>query len=127
MTITNEELGRLVREFDDNRGRIARLKALLAQTSENMDLLAKKLKTGPETIIVTEASIAMRDEHGNERTVPLSTLEISNICKTLTQLQEAIDLNARTREELELAGYGRIARALEDQQPPTPNLWNRSQ
>jgi hypothetical protein len=121
MTITNEELGRLVREFDDNQRRIARLKALLAQTSENMDLLAKKLKTEPETIIVTEASIAMRDEHGNERTVPLSTLEIGNICRTLTQLQEAIDLNARTREELELAGYGRIARALENQRPPAPN------
>ena len=127
MTISNEELGRLVREFDDNQGRIARLKALLAQTSENMDLLAKKLKTGPETIIVTQASIAMRDEHGNERTVPLSTLEISEICRTLAQLQEAIDLNTKTKKELELAGYGRIARALENQQPPTPNLRDGSQ
>ena len=122
MTITDEELGRLVRKFNDNQGRIARLKALLAQTGENMALLAKSLKSGPEDIVVAEASIAIRNEHGSVRTVPLSTLEIGDICKTLTQLQEAIDLNTKTRTTLELAGYGRIFHSLEDQRQPTPDL-----
>ncbi len=118
MAISDEELGKLVRDYCGNESRTAGLEASLAQASEHLALLATRLKDRPESITVGQAKIVFRDEGHNDRTVPLAALDTGHICKELGELQQAAALKKRIKAELTEAGLERLARTLEAQGPP---------
>ena len=126
MALSEQALGRLVMDFYENEGRLARPKALLAQTSETMELVAARIKAHPESIAVTEASFVLRDTQGGERTITLVELGAERICEVLADYQQAgvaaEDIGTRLIE----VGQGRLAQALETQKPPVPDVLGRS-
>ena len=127
MALSEQELGKLVMDFYDNESRLAHLKALLAQTSENMELLATRMTSQPESITVAKASIVFKDTHGKDRTVPTAALEIDHICEALAELQQATARENEIKMPLTRGGQRRLAHALETQGPPISDILRRSQ
>lgn len=120
--IDDAELGKIIKDYRDNEAQIAQLQAQAAQASENFTLLADTLKSSPQDITVTDAALIMEGTQPQGRAIALQDLDIHGISAVIQRLQQAEALRRELNRQLHDADFGRLAHALESQQPHAPDI-----
>ena len=107
------ELGRLVLEYPSVRRRAAECRAWLARTGEDLELLGDFLKRRPGDVLVGEGKLTLRDAGGSERTLPLASLDVVSVLRTLGELERAVEEEGRLAGRLREGGFGYLVDTLE--------------
>ncbi len=125
MTMDNADLGKLVDDHEKTHDQVSKLSAELERIGEGFILLGNNLQQSPETILVGEAKIIVKDENHNDRTLIWSELGIANVLRTLEEFQQASAREQQLARQLSEAGKHYIVEGLKNRRPSTPDLSER--
>jgi hypothetical protein len=120
MSMDDAELGRSIRDHLCAHNQVARYRAELEQAGEAMALLGDNLKKDPPNIRVWEAKITLKDDHGEDRTVPRSTLNMARIFDMVENLKQAAETERQLAHRIRENGMGHVVDGLRNRRPPEP-------
>ena len=122
MEMEDAELGRLARDHLCAHEQVARQKAELERVGEDLMLLGDNLKRRPQSIRVEEAKVTLKDDRGEDRTVPWSALNVADIFRTVNGLRGAMERERQLAGRMRGAGMGYMVDGPESRSPPGPDM-----
>ena len=121
MSMDDAELGRSIRDHLCAHNQVARYRGRTrAGRRGTWPCSATTSKKIPMNIRVWEAKITLKDDHGEDRTVPRSTLNMARIFDMVENLKQAAETERQLAHRIRENGMGHVVDGLRNRRPPEP-------